>query len=123
LFNTFFCDPIEGDINSESYSNSDSKTQSSESKFSGEVVKNNDGKEQYVFKADKELMDSVVSGVKERAKMVVEHVIPNLTTGFVGSSVGVAMVKATTGMPPAQRALLVAGTSGLTSASVTLGNK
>jgi len=69
------------------------------------------------------MMDSVVSGVKEGAKMVAEHVIPNLTTGFVGGSVGVAMAKATTGMPPAQRALLVAGTAGATAASVTIGNK
>ena len=117
------CDGIDDETNTNYNTNNDSKIkdiQSSYIKFSGEVDQTDQGRKEYVFKADKEVLDKVVIGVIEVGKIIAKDVVSNFSTGFVGATVGAVMVKSTVGMPSIQRGLLVAGTAGVTTASVNI---
>jgi hypothetical protein len=80
-------------------------------------------KQYYSFKADKNFIDKGINAVGIGVKTVIQNT--GLSIG-AASAAGVAastVLKSTSGMPPVQRALLVGGMSAATAAGTTLGLK
>lgn len=99
--------------------NLNTKSQMNDSKIN-ELVSVSTTKEadvaKYVVKVDKELADKVIETTKEAAKILAQENAPSL--GAAGAS---AAIKATSGMPIAQRAGIVAGSAFILTVSTQAG--
>lgn len=78
-------------------------------------------KEYYNFKISKNLFDNGLHTVGEASKMAVDKVVPNIGAGAAAGTAAAAAVKATSGLPPLQRAGAVAATALVTAASTKVG--
>jgi DNA-dependent RNA polymerase len=80
-----------------------------------------DGKEYYKFKFDKDKVDNVLKSSGEIAKNIGNNIAPNIGAGAAAGTVGAAVIKATSAMPPAQRMGLIFGSTAVAAAGTKVG--
>jgi hypothetical protein len=109
LFNVFAYGPDNDNINNNNSNNS---------KDLLNIKNTNENESEYVtVKIYKETLNEALNVVSDAAKFSSEKIIPNIG---VGTATG-AMIKATTGLPPMQRAGAIAGTFFITACATKVG--
>jgi Cytochrome C and Quinol oxidase polypeptide I len=78
-------------------------------------------KEYYSIKASKKTVDDVINTFATGIKMFGENIAPNVGAGAAAGSAAAAMVKATAGLPPLQRAASIGGIAAITAAGTSVG--
>nr|WLF85186.1 hypothetical protein [Amanita phalloides] len=123
IFNIIYCDPTDEfygsnfNTSSDSSSNSNSDSNSNKNMFS--INKNQDSNNNNVY----ELQDKVSESALVTATNAIIKAIPNLGAAAAGGSLGSAIIKSTSGLPPLQIAALGIATAGLVKTSLHSVNK
>jgi hypothetical protein len=115
---------VSSDSNNNPYENKDnfiSRNSNIKDEFIVKSEQTNDGDEYYSFKVKKSIVEEAKENLCLGAKVVFDNIVPNVGAGSAAGTAAAAMIKATTGMPPIQRAMAVSGISGITAAATVFG--
>ena len=102
--------------------NTNSQINESKNNELGSVSTTNEADvDKYVVKVDKNLADKVIKTTTEAAKILVQENAPSLGAAGAAGAAASAAIKATSGIPIAQRAGIVAGSAFITAVSTQAG--
>jgi hypothetical protein len=82
---------------------------------------NNNNKEYYSFRVEKDLVNKTLNSIGEAGKIALEQIAPNVGAGTAAGAATAAIVKATSGLPPLQRTVAIGGTALVTALSTKVG--
>src|ERR1700730_19457979 len=126
LFNDYDNSNIINNDNDDNNDNKDNKDNKDNNDNKGKKLvsvhsdsdKDNDS---YRIIVDKEFVGNTLETLGQASKIIIKEITPNIGAAGAGGAAAAAMVKASTTLPPMQRAVAIGGTAFITSASVKLG--